>query len=218
MGLVLGMVACGAGGPGADATDVGVDTSDSGSGSDSVVDTPTDTPADTPTDTPVDTPSDPCLSAPFELEGGLGERDFVAFPAEGTVVESTHGPQGGWHYWGAIRVRNSPQLLRIGMRLDDETAGVVLHDSTTNGLLVPIGGGTAWSCQGTFTAILGVMSPDPLLPAGCTDDCPSLPEVLCGHSLRLTYTARSAANEDLGSWTRSFRFQTDPNYPDAPCP
>ncbi|MBS2012501.1 MAG: hypothetical protein JST00_06430 [Deltaproteobacteria bacterium] len=66
----------------------------------------------------VDVPASP---ATLSVEVGTGTKDFVAL-ADGDPVDLTYGPQGGFHIWTAVRVKNanvSGVQINLRARLDD---------------------------------------------------------------------------------------------------
>ena len=63
----------------------------------------------------------PATPATLAVEVGTGTKDFVAL-ADGDPVELTFGPQGGFHIWTAVRVKNvvaTGVQVNLRAKLDD---------------------------------------------------------------------------------------------------
>jgi hypothetical protein len=227
----LGVAACG--GPAAVGPDGSGDSDTLNIDSDTPVDVVED--SDTPVDTPEEsdtTPPDPCMVDPSVLLVGTGERAFTEL-SEGQDLATVHGVQGGWHYWGAVSVQNSPEFVRIRLEITDVASGIQLHSSETNARLTPASPGP-WACDGSYTGLLGVLTlPEEILPdPTCNDDappvgqvgewvdptpCPTVPDVLCNRDIRMAYRVATPAGDVVGERSVSVRLQSDPEL-DAPCP
>jgi hypothetical protein len=229
--FAMGVVACG--GPSSVGPDAGGDTDSVATDTDTPVDVVDD--SDPAEDTPEEsdtTPPDPCMVEPSVLIVGTGERAFNAL-SDGQDLATVHGPQGGWHYWGAVSVRNSPEFVRIRLEITDVPSGAQLHLSETNARLTPTSPGP-WACDGSYTGMLGVLTlPESILPdPTCNDDgppvdqvgewvdptpCPTVPEVLCNHDVRMAYRVATPAGDLVGERAVTVRLQSDPAL-DPPCP
>jgi hypothetical protein len=126
-------------------TDVATDTDDTDVAADTDVVTDTDD-TDAPADTDVVDPGDlnPCGAATPTVTLGTGAGAYTAV-AEGSDLTLTKGAQGGWHFWMAVSVQNSPQYVVI------EHSITRLSDGT---LLSPV-----------------VRENDVIVPTTITDDC-----------------------------------------------
>lgn len=91
----------------------------------------------------VDTATPPCLRADPELDVGTGDSAFEPL-SPGDPVVMVHGPQGGWHMLGSVRVRNTTDVVNIRFVIET-LAGVVVADNDLNVLLVDEG-----ECQGSY--------------------------------------------------------------------
>ena len=91
---------------------------------------------------PPDT-GDPCFWDPPEVEVGTGDDAFESLAA-GDPVVMVHGPQGGWHMLGSVRVRHTTPVVNIRFTIDT-VAGVSIADNNLNVLLVDEG-----DCQGSY--------------------------------------------------------------------
>lgn len=63
----------------------------------------------------------PASTPTLTVEVGTGTKDFVAL-ADGDPVDLTFGPQGGFHIWTAVRVRNvnaTGVQINLRAKLDD---------------------------------------------------------------------------------------------------
>lgn len=76
------------------------------------------TPAEDPKFVLAEVPASPPT---LTVEVGTGTKDFVAL-ADGDAVDLTYGPQGGFHIWTSVRVRNanvSGVQINLRAKLDD---------------------------------------------------------------------------------------------------
>lgn len=65
----------------------------------------------------------PTTPPTLAVEVGTGTKDFMAL-ADGDLVDLTYGPQGGFHIWTAVRVRNagtSGVQINLRAKRDDGT-------------------------------------------------------------------------------------------------
>lgn len=90
------------------------------------------------------------------LELGTGSRTFAPL-ADGDEVPIIHGPQGGWHLWGSLRVQGL-QPKRLAVTFDVSLEGPpALGLSSNSYTLDLVKSGSAWQWSG----LLGLV-PDPV--------------------------------------------------------
>jgi hypothetical protein len=206
-----------------DDTPIDTDPADTDVETDAPVDTdPADT--DVETDPPVDTdpadtelpadsdtlfdsdPPDPCMSWPSQVEVGTGERAFVPI-TPGQDVEMTFGPQGGWHFWTAVRANHTPQFVQLVIDVTHLASGeVVAHTDMIIALLPdpPATQPGQWSCTGIFTGLFAILDTSALDPASTP------PTALCGEDLSLSLQLFTTAGDPIGSDQVQFVGQPDP--------
>jgi hypothetical protein len=85
----------------------------------------------------------PCQQAAASVEIGTGDSTFVSL-AEDDPVIMVHGPQGGWHMLGSVRVRHTTPVVNIRFLIETE-ASEIIADNNLNVLLIDEG-----DCQGLY--------------------------------------------------------------------
>ncbi|MEC7242477.1 MAG: hypothetical protein VXW32_14675 [Myxococcota bacterium] len=126
-----------------------------------------------------------CEEASFDL--GTGDAQFETV-AEGEEVTMIYGPQGGWHIWGSVRVRNTRDVIKIHFTASDTVSQSYVVDVTTQVALA-----MEDDCTGTYTGMYGFLDTDPLIDG----DRDTPPELLCYHELLLTMTLTDTAGRRL---------------------
>ena len=121
--------------------------------------------------------SDPCFREPPEVDVGTGNDTFEPLTA-GDPVVMVHGPQGGWHMLGSVRVRNTTPVVNIRFTIDT-VAGVNIADNNLNVLLVDEG-----DCQGSYPGMYAYLDVTDLEEG----DRDTPPELLSYETLRMTAT------------------------------
>lgn len=195
--------------PGTDPVETDVDTDTVGE-----TDLPDTDHGDSDTEDTEVEPPDPCRLEPAVLEVGTGEDDFEPLTA-GQELVMVHGPQGGWHLTGAVRLTNAPQLVKISYVVTDVESDTVVSDTQWNVALLPTVLG-AWACEGSFVGMTGYLDVSALVDA-CYD---SPPWLLGGHVLRVDYAVHDATDVLLAEGSQTVTAvpdATDPVRPDT-CP
>lgn len=130
-----------------------------------------------PTDSGSPDSSDPCFSQPAAVEIGTGDDTFVSL-AEGDPVVMVHGPQGGWHMLGSVRVRYTTEVVNIRFLIETE-AGDVIADNNLNVLLIDDG-----DCQGLYPGMYAYIDVYDLKDG----DADTPPELLSYERVKMTGT------------------------------
>jgi hypothetical protein len=141
-----------------------------------------DTDVDTDTDVDVDTDTDDtggpvdCKDLPPRVEVGTGETEFRPLLALEPVV-MVHGPQGGWHMLGSVRVHNMDPIVEVHFTIHDEPSGVQISDNTYRVAVVQ-----DRECTGYYPGMYGYLDVSALATGGITTP----PGLLAGHPMLLT--------------------------------
>ena len=139
---------------------------DSDVDADADADADTDADADADTDDTGDPP--PCLEREPRVEIGGGEMVFESV-AEGDGVMMVHGPQGGWHMLGSVRVHNMEPIIEVHFTIHDEETGTVVSDNLYRVAVVQDG-----DCTGYYPGMYGYMDVSGL----ATETATRPPEIL----------------------------------------
>ncbi len=123
LGIVLVCGACGTDSKSGDSDTGPVVPTETDADTDSDADTDTDT--ETDTDTDVTTPVTGCYDVPITVEGGYGAIAYAPL-ADGDIVAITHGPQGGWHIEGAVKVDHVHASVSIFTRITVVSTGQII--------------------------------------------------------------------------------------------
>ncbi len=67
------------------------------------------------------------VTAPGAVELGTGMDSFTALPRAGGRVELVHGPQGGWHVYGRVRLRGIAPDVYLTFSLVPEGGGAPVN-------------------------------------------------------------------------------------------
>lgn len=118
--------------------------------------------------------ADPCTLDPI-VSIGTGQTEYIALE-EGDPVMMVHGPQGGWHMLGSVRVEQTTQVVRVYYTVTDEASGAVVVDNEYQVALVMDG-----ECSGYFPGMYGYLNVDALKTAEATTP----PELLSEHTLEM---------------------------------
>jgi hypothetical protein len=117
----------------------------------------------------------PCYTQKPSLMIGTGEQVFEEFNSDDEVV-MVHGPQGGWHMLGSIRVMNTAPVVEIDFTITDVESGVeVSNNHYRVGLLLED------DCSGYYPGMYGYLNVQEL--AG--DDGGTPPQLLGNHKVRM---------------------------------
>ena len=100
----------------------------------------------------VDTSEDICTQNAPSLLVGTGEREFASLETNEEVT-MVHGPQGGWHMLGSIRLTNIHPIVEIDFTITDIDSGVLVSSNYYRvGLLMED------DCQGYYPGMYGYMN------------------------------------------------------------
>ena len=92
------------------------------------------------------------------LEVGTGKDNFVALH-ESDTIEIIHGPQGGWHLWGALRTKGLTPPLTVDYSISVPETGNELSCTVYDVDPLAVGSWSIWA------GLIGFL-PDPSLAAG----------------------------------------------------
>ena len=159
------MVVCGIGCGGSLADSI---TADPGDSQPSESDADADADADVDVDTDDTGESSDCLDLEPRVEIGGGETVFESV-AENDGVMMVHGPQGGWHMLGSVRVHNMEPIIEVHFTIHDEETGVVVSDNLYRVAVVQDG-----DCTGYYPGMYGYMDVGDL----ATETATRPPEIL----------------------------------------
>lgn len=128
---------------------------------------------------PCDSAASPvCGCAEPELVLGDGAEPFKAFQ-QGQEAMIVHGPQGGWHVWASVQVRNTDPFLQLHYTIDTVPDQIRVSD---NLYFVQM---TNWkNCVGEIYEIFGYLDVTPMIDG----DRDAPPELLVGRTLHLDMT------------------------------
>ena len=101
---------------------------------------------------PIDTGPRPCFADPPAVTIGTGEASFLSL-SDGDPVTMVHGPQGGWHIAGSVRIDNMDDVVDIRFTITEPSSGLVISDNTYRVMLVPSG-----RCTGEFISMYGYLA------------------------------------------------------------
>ena len=119
---------------------------------------PVDVDADGDTDGGVDdTGTDSCWDKTPTIEVGTGETTFEPLE-DGDPVVMVHGPQGGWHMLGSVRIHSMESIIEVSYTITDEISGVRVSDNTYRVAVVVDG-----ECTGFYPGMYGYLTVDELV-------------------------------------------------------
>jgi len=117
-----------------------------------------DVDADGDTDGGVDdTGTDSCWDKTPTIEVGTGETTFEPLE-DGDPVVMVHGPQGGWHMLGSVRIHSMESIIEVSYTITDEISGVRVSDNTYRVAVVVDG-----ECTGFYPGMYGYLTVDELV-------------------------------------------------------
>jgi hypothetical protein len=137
-----------------------------------------DADTDVDTDTDIDDSGEPvgCEDLPPRVEVGTGEAEYRPL-LEGDSVVMVHGPQGGWHMLGSVRVHSMDPIVEVHFTIHDEPSGVQVSDNTYRVAVVQDG-----ECTGYYPGMYGYLDVSDL----AAGDITTPPGLLAGHTMILT--------------------------------
>jgi hypothetical protein len=109
------------------------------------------------------------------LSIGTGDEEWVEL-AEEDPVTMAHGPQGGWHILGSVRVDNTDQVVSIDYSVTIKSSGEMVADNSYRVALV-----LDEECSGYFLGMYAYLHVEDI--AQGEDDTP--PELLADQELVL---------------------------------
>lgn len=131
-----------------------------------------------------------CEDLPPRVEIGTGETDFQTLaPLEPVVM--VHGPQGGWHMLGSVRVHSMDPIIEVHFTVHDEESGTEVSDNTYRVAVVMDG-----ECSGFYPGMYGYIDVSDM----ATETATRPPEVLGYRTVILTmevtdYSGRSVTEQ-----------------------
>ena len=126
-----------------------------------------------------------CNEPSFDF--GTGDSSFVPV-SDGDDVTMIHGPQGGWHIWGSVRVSNTRDVVKIGFTAVDIESQKTVVDVTNQVALAMEN-----DCTGTYTGMYGFIDVEEL----AVEELDTPPELLCLHDLELTMTLTDSGGRHM---------------------
>lgn len=97
-------------------------------------------------------PADPCGESAV-VEVGTGAAAFEPFGDPPSAV-MVHGPQGGWHMLGSLRVTGLQQIVSVRYTITHQASGVVVADNQYRvGMLYD-----ADTCVGSYPGMYGYLN------------------------------------------------------------
>jgi hypothetical protein len=140
----------------------------------------------------------PCVEQKPSLVVGTGEQEFFELEPEQDVT-MVHGPQGGWHMLGSIRLFNTAPIVEIDFTITDIESGIVVSDNHYRvGLLMED------DCTGYYPGMYAYLNVQDL--AGSDGGTP--PEVLGDHQVRMFMRTNDCtlSQDEEGSCVRENRW------------
>lgn len=111
-----------------------------------------------------DTGSESCWDASPTIEVGTGETTFERLD-DGDPVVMVHGPQGGWHMLGSVRIHSMESIIDVSYTITDEASGVRVSDNTYRVAVVVDG-----ECTGFYPGMYGYLTVDEMGTPGRPPD------------------------------------------------
>ncbi len=109
-----------------------------------------------------------CFALEPRAEVGTGETTFEGLSEDEPVV-MVHGPQGGWHMLGGVRIHNMEPIIDVHFTIADEITGTIVSDNNYRVAVVQDG-----ECTGFYPGMYGYLEVSDLVTEGATRP----PEVL----------------------------------------
>ena len=162
---------------------------------------------------PQDTASD---GIPVECEAadptaliGTGEYAWEPLSA-GEEITMVHGPQGGWHILGSVRIAAMYQNVEIHYTITDGASGHVVSDNDYFVQQVPVDG-----CEGEVIGRYGYLNDYEILVDGEAD---TPWEILACHEVTMAMSIRDRTWKKSVEATLDVIAVPDPADSTAPCP
>ena len=129
---------------------------------------------------------------------GSGEFEWEDLTANDEVV-MVHGPQGGWHMLGSIRLSGSEQIVEIDYTIRDIASNVIVSDNHYRVALVMDG-----ECQGYYPGMYGYLNVTDL----AVGDLDTPPELLAQNTLEMVMKANDCpvSKDEQGLCSRDERW------------
>ncbi|MDP2306630.1 MAG: hypothetical protein Q8P18_11465 [Pseudomonadota bacterium] len=124
-------------------------------------------------DASTEEPTCSCGPATVLIGGGADSFEPVEDGDDAIIV---HGPQGGWHLLGSVRVENLSEYLTIHYWIEAPELGATVSDNTYRVVRKADG-----PCAGTYAGMFGYLS----ITALASGEADTPPEVLEGKELVL---------------------------------
>ena len=114
------------------------------------------------------------LNAPL-VHIGSGEQTFEYLEPEAPVT-MVHGPQGGWHILGSLRIEHIQDVVEIAFQIFDVDSGIMISDNVYRvGLIMED------TCSGFYPGMYGYLNVSALE----SEEGSTPPELLENHLLRM---------------------------------
>jgi len=140
----------------------------------------------------------PCEERTPTLLLGTGEIQFEPLEVD-QMLTMIHGPQGGWHMLGSVRLINTKQIVEVYLTITDMDSGVTVSDNHYRVAMI-----MNEECDGFYPGMYGYLNVYHLAEGEL--DTP--PELLAGHSLLFQIRANDCTetNERNGDCNREERW------------
>ena len=139
-----------------------------------------------------------CFSRNPSVTVGTGEQVFLDLEPEQKVT-MVHGPQGGWHMLGSVRLEHTLSIVEIDFRITDILSGVVVSSNHYRvGLIMED------ECTGFYPGMYGYLNVQDLIDG--EKDTP--PELLGDHLLKMEMETNdcTVSQDEQGICIRSERW------------
>lgn len=133
-----------------------------------------------------------CADEGPHLEVGTGEEAYEALTS-GDPVTMVHGPQGGWHVLGSVRIWNMAPIVDIHFVVTSLTHDAVVADNRYRVATVVEG-----DCTGLFWGMYGYLDVHEIAEGEM--DTP--PELLAYHDLEYQMTVSDMAGTEVAATMR----------------
>ena len=151
------------------------------------------------TQDPVDTgESGPCYERTPKLTIGTGEFHWSDLGA-GDLLTMVHGPQGGWHMLGSMRLQNTLQIIEVDFTITDLESSEEISSNHYRVAMI-----MEEECDGYYPGMYGYLNVSGL----AVGDLDTPPELLGGHEMVLRMVANdcTVAQNDAGQCVRENRW------------
>jgi hypothetical protein len=140
----------------------------------------------------------PCYERSPELTIGTGEFHWKNL-ADGDSLTMVHGPQGGWHMLGSMRLGNTLQIIEVDFTITDLESGSEISSNHYRVAMI-----MEEECDGYYPGMYGYLNVSDLSQG----DLDTPPELLGGHEMLLKMSANDCtlSQNDAGQCVRADRW------------